>query len=128
MSHQTEETIVRYVRITCLPINAPTERPITIDAVLDENDEICGNQPLFGLWGRMNHDQDSYSPLVLRGDGVIDYGHVFDPLTERYFAFDLRAGKISVNRLLSYKSRDRSIVVSYLIDDVSDLTVPKPNG
>jgi len=112
---------MRYVRITCLPINAPNERPITIDAILDEKDEICGRYPLFGLWGRPDHDKDSYNPLVLRGDGVIDYGDAFDPVSDRYFELDLRAGKIAVNRILSYKSRNRTTVVGYLIDDISAL-------
>jgi len=117
---------MRYVRITCLPINAPSERPITIDAVIDEDDKICGNHPLFGLWGRIDHDKDNYYPLVLRGDGIIDYGDAFDAVADRYFNFDLRDGKITVNRVLSYKSRDRSIVVGYLIDDVTMLPAAKP--
>jgi hypothetical protein len=117
---------MRSVRITCLPINAASERPITIDAVIDQDAKICGNHPLFGLWGQIDHDKDNYYPLVLRGDGIIDYGTGFDAATERYFAFDLRDGKIAVNRVLSYKSRDRSIVVGYLIDDIADLPPAAP--
>ena len=120
-----ERDIMRCVRITCLPVNAPSERPITIDAILDEKDEICGTYPLFGVWGKPDHTKDSYNPLVLRGDGVIDYGDAFDPVADRYFEFDLRADRIAVNRLLSYKSRNRAIVVNYLIDDVSTLP-PEP--
>jgi hypothetical protein len=114
---------MRYVRITCLPINAPTERPITLDAVLDDKDEIMGRHPLFGMWGRIDGPQGpgNFSPLVLRADGVIDYGDIFEPLADRYFLFDLRDGKIAVNRTLSFKSRDRSVVVGYLIDEICDL-------
>ena len=112
---------MRPVRITCLPINAASERPITIDAMLDDKDEICGRHALFGLWGKPDHDQDNYYPMVLRGDGVIDYGAGFDAQVDRFFDFDLRDGKIAVNRVLSYKSRDRSVIVGYLIDNVSDL-------
>lgn len=115
---------MRYVRITCLPINAADQRPITVDAVVDHEDRLCGNHPLFGLWGRLDHDKEDYYPLVLRGDGIIDYGTGFDAAADRYFAFDLRNGKIAVNRHLSYKSRDRSVVVGYLIDDVADLPSP----
>jgi hypothetical protein len=110
---------MRYVRITCLPISAPSERPITIDAIVDDRDEIVGNHRLFGVWGKVGQDQESYYPLVLHGDGVLDYGDGLDAGADRYFDFDLRAGKIAVNRVLSYKSRDRAIVVGYLIDDIA---------
>jgi hypothetical protein len=112
---------MRPVRITCLPINATGQRPITIDAVIDQEDRISGSHPLFGLWGRIDQDSDGYCPLVLRSDGIIDFGDSFDAVADRYFAFDLRDGKIAVNRVLTYKSRDRSIVVGYLIDDVAVL-------
>lgn len=112
---------MRTVRITCLPINASSERPIFIDAVLNESDEICGGQALFGTWGKFTVDEEFY-PFVLRGDGIIDYGAALDSAADRFFDFDIRNGKITINRILSYKSKDRSIVVSYLIDEISDLT------
>ena len=112
---------MRYVRITCLPVNAPDQRPITVDAVLDDAQRIMGRYPLFGIWANLEHEADSYNPLVLRADGVLDYGDAFHAESDRYCDFDLREGPIQVNRLLSYKSRDRRIVVSYLIDKIVDL-------
>ncbi|MGH6829488.1 MAG: hypothetical protein ACREFW_11375, partial [Rhizomicrobium sp.] len=88
---------MRFVRITCLPINAPGERPIMVDAVLSPNDEIAGSQPLFGTWGRIGRENEYY-PLILREDGVIDYGAALEE-GDRYFDFDLRGGKIAVNRV-----------------------------
>ena len=111
---------MRSVRITCLPINAESEKPITLDAVLDGEDRIHGQHTLFGIWGRPGKDQEYY-PFAFHGDGVIDYGAALDAKTDRYFDFDLRTGKIAINRMLSYKARDRSIVVGYLIDDVAEL-------
>ena len=119
---------MRYVRIICQPVNAPDQNPITVDAVLDEKDEILGRHSLFGLWGRIDQDQAYFSPLVLRGDGLIDYGNAFDPATDRYFAFDLRSGPVTVNRQLTYKSRDRATVVNYIIDQVLDLPPGAPVG
>jgi hypothetical protein len=111
---------MRSVRITCLPINTQDEKPITIDAVLDDEDKIHGQHTLFGMWGRPGKDEDYY-PLAFHGDGVIDYGGALDAKTDRYFDFDLRGGKIAVNRMLSYKSKDRTVVVGYLIDEVKEL-------
>jgi hypothetical protein len=37
---------MRSVRITCLPINAQDEKPITIDAVLDDEDKIHGQHKI----------------------------------------------------------------------------------
>jgi hypothetical protein len=116
--------IMRSVRITCLPINAQGEKPITIDAVLDDEDRIHGQHTLFGMWGRPGKDEEYY-PLAFHGDGVIDYGSALDAKTDRYFDFDLRNGAIIVNRMLSYKSKDRSIVVGYLIDNVAELAATK---
>ncbi|HKD47104.1 MAG TPA: hypothetical protein VKB67_05425 [Rhizomicrobium sp.] len=114
--------IMRSVRITCLPINAESEKPITLDAVLDEEDRIHGQYTLFGIWGRPGTDEEYY-PFAFHGDGVIDYGAALDAKSDRYFDFDLRTGKIAINRMLSYKAKDRSIVVGYLIDDVAELLV-----
>lgn len=110
---------MRSVRITCLPINAESEKPITLDALLNDDDRIQGQHTLFGMWGRPGKDQEYY-PLAYHGDGVIDYGSALEA-KDRYFDFDLRGGTITINRMLSYKSKDRSIVVGYLIDDIIDL-------
>ncbi len=110
---------MRSVRITCLPINAQGEKPITIDAVLNDEDMIHGQHTLFGIWGRPGKDEEYY-PLAYHGDGVIDYGPALEA-KDRYFDFDLRTGKIVVNRTLAYKAKDRSIVIGYLIDEVTDL-------
>lgn len=115
---------MRSVRITCLPINAQDEKPITLDAVLDDEDKIHGQHTLFGMWGRPGKDEEYY-PLAFHGDGVIDYGSALDAKSDRYFEFDLRNGTITVNRVLFYKSKDRSIVVSYLIDNVTELAAAK---
>lgn len=115
---------MRAVRITCLPINAENEKPITIDAVLDDQDRISGQHTLFGIWGRPGKDREYY-PLAYHGDGVIDYGSALEE-KDRYFDFDLRGGTITINRMLSYKSKDRSIVVGYLIDDVNELAAARP--
>jgi len=115
---------MRFVRITCLPVNAQSEKPITLDAVLDDSDRIQGQHTLFGIWGRPGKDVEYY-PFAYHGDGVIDYGSALDAKTDRYFDFDLRSGSITVNRMLSYKAKDRSIVVGYLIDEVTNLLVGK---
>lgn len=114
---------MRSVRITCLPINAQSEKPITLDVVLDGEDRIHGQHTLFGIWGRPGKDEEYY-PFAFHGDGVIDYGSALEG-KDRYFDFDLRSGAITVNRMLSYKSKDRSIVVSYLIDDITQLLAVK---
>ena len=114
---------MRSVRITCLPINAQSERPITVEAVLDGEDKIHGQHSLFGIWGRPGKDEEYY-PFAYHGDGVVDYGSALEA-KDRYFDFDLRDGTITINRMLSYKSRDRSIIVGYLIDDVTNLLVVK---
>jgi hypothetical protein len=114
---------MRSVRIICLPINAASERPISLDAVLDDQDKIHGQHTLFGIWGRPGKDPEYY-PFAYHGDGVIDYGSALEA-KDRYFDFDLRGGPIAINRMLSYKSKDRSIVVSYLIDEVTNLLVAK---
>lgn len=111
---------MRSVRITCLPINTESEKPITLDAVLDGEGKIHGQHTLFGIWGRPGKDDDYY-PFAFHGDGVIDYGGALDAKTDRFFDFDLRNGKIEINRILSYKAKDRSIVVSYLVDEVTEL-------
>lgn len=114
---------MRSVRITCLPINAQGEKPITLDAVLDDQDKIQGQHTLFGIWGRPGKDEEYY-PFAFHGDGVIDYGAALEA-KDRYFDFDLRSGAITINRMLSYKSKDRSLVVSYLIDEVTGLLAAK---
>jgi hypothetical protein len=114
---------MRSVRITCLPINAQSEKPITVEAVLDDEDRIHGQHTLFGIWGRPGKDEEYY-PFAYHGDGVVDYGSALEA-KDRYFDFDLRGGTITINRMLSYKSRDRSIIVGYLIDDVTNLLVAK---
>ena len=114
---------MRSVRITCLPINAQSEKPITVEAVLDGEDKIHGQHSLFGIWGRPGKDEEYY-PFAYHGDGVVDYGSALEA-RDRYFDFDLRDGTITINRMLSYKSRDRSIIVGYLIDDVTNLMVAK---
>src|SRR5580704_2963731 len=115
--------IMRSVRITCLPINAQSEKPITVEAVLDDEDRIHGQHSLFGIWGRPGKDEEYY-PFAYHGDGVVDYGSALEA-KDRYFDFDLRSGTITINRMLSYKSKDRSIIVGYLIDDVTNLLVAK---
>jgi hypothetical protein len=114
---------MRSVRITCLPINAQSEKPITVEAVLDDEDRIHGQHSLFGIWGRPGKDEEYY-PFAYHGDGVVDYGSALEA-KDRYFDFDLRSGTITINRMLSYKSKDRSIIVGYLIDDVTNLLVAK---
>jgi len=117
------EIAMRSVRITCLPINAESEKPITLDAVVDDEGKIHGQHSLFGIWGRPGKDEEYY-PFAYHGDGVIDYGSALEA-KDRYFDLDLRGGAITVNRMLSYKAKDRSIVVSYLIDEVTNLVVTK---
>jgi hypothetical protein len=57
--------------------------PIIIDLLLDEEGNVSRKVPAVGWWGLFSPGDDFY-PFVLRSDGRVDFGSVYEKEEDRF--------------------------------------------
>ncbi len=65
----------KYVRITSVH-HDPKDAlgPVTIDAIVDEQDRVVGDHPLFALQGDIESHHNHALPFMINEEGETDWG------------------------------------------------------
>jgi hypothetical protein len=93
--------MAKYVRITARPtVDNPDEFPLYVDLILDDNDKVLGNYPIFGFQGEIGQKSGASMPFILHSDGRMDFGEKYVS-PDRFYHLDLRDVSIRVKQLLT---------------------------
>ena len=92
--------MAKYVRVLARPTEEKGNEdatPLYFDVVLDSDDKIHNDRPIFGFQGDIGSRRGSSYPFVLYSDGRSDYGQEYDD-NRRFGEIDLRDGRVVLNR------------------------------
>jgi hypothetical protein len=81
------EALAGHVRVFIEYLNDPEDGPMMFDVKMDPTGrKVLGSWPIFGCYGLYGRSEEIY-PVILRGDGVLDFGFS-EP--NRFWRTDLR--------------------------------------
>ena len=109
--------MVRYVRVVANPtLDYPDKKPLYFDLIVNSDNEIVGDHPIFGFHGDIDSKSGYSYPFVLHDDGRASFGQDCE---DEWNRIDLRTGKIVEGRLFCYSGSGFN--VSYRIAIVRPL-------
>jgi len=109
---------MRYVRAKLVWPSDPADTPYVFDLLLDANERIIGNWPIFGVSGGVRGDA-SY-PFVLGSEDQIDYG-VGCEGRYRFERTNLRERLIRIGEYVTIWNADDE-EWAYRVQEIIDLT------